>query len=278
MSGIKPISTSLDINKFDSNDYLSGSVPNNNLSSIVDSIASTFEEFYSIPQLGDLSSPIDFSSITEEELLAYEARINEIVANASSRREAIVNLTIFMASEFPQLPYVLAHSCGHDGTDLTGLHWINDIVDYGNGEQGNRTLDCSGFVNWCFMNAGLPIAGDNGIVSEYVSTYGVNYDGAWNASNIETLNSDCLGNTRPGDFVLISDSTNFGHIGIVVDVNYETHEITAVHTSYSGDGMNITTMNVDTATVSHDQVGPGGSDRVGDHYFTHVMHVNYGDE
>lgn len=244
------------------------------------SMSSGPEIIYMIPQLAHINERISYGKFGID-LDDYEMRLFEIISNSDSQRECVTNLAIFMASEFPQLPYRLANSCGHDGTDLTGLSWLNDIVSYGeyyDGEIGHRTLDCSGFVNWCFVNSGLPVPGKNGIVSDYVWTYAVNYDGYVTADNLERLNSESIHTTRPGDLMLIRNSDVFDHIGVVVAVNETSHEITVVHISGSGNGTNITTMNVDTLTISQDQVGPGVNNRIGDYYFNYVLHMTYEDE
>ncbi len=189
----------------------------------------------------------------------YEKEMNEILASSKTQREKVTNLAIFLACSFPKLPYELANRSGHDGSSLLGLSWVR-----------NHTLDCSGFVNWCFENSGLSIPEGYGITTSYEKLVG--------PANKESIVSDTiLETTKPGDFAYINNAQrNRDHIGIVIDVKKDTKELVIAHESGSGNGMNITTISTVTGKITSDDVGSSGENRVGeDLYFEHILHMKY---
>ena len=66
-----------------------------------------------------------------------------------------------------------------------------------------------------------------------------------------------------------------GHIGLVVGVDVENKEVKIAHCSYSGAGMNITTMSTETGKIVDDSIGSTGTNREGLEYFTHITLFNY---
>ena len=193
------------------------------------------------------------------DIASYEKRMNEILESSKTQREKVANLAIFLSSEFPKLPYLLENASGHDGSSLLGLDWTKV-----------HTLDCSGFANWCLENAGMKYPGQYGITTDYENLVG--------AENKESIVSESiLETTKPGDFAYINNpERGRDHMGVVIEVKKDTHELVIAHESGSGNGMNITTISTDTGKITADDVGSSGDYRVGDElYFEHVLHMKY---
>lgn len=207
----------------------------------------------------DLSLSVQEDYTDDVDIASYEKRMNEILNSSKTQREKVTNLAIFLSSEFPKLPYVLANSSGHDESSLLGLEWTKV-----------HTLDCSGFANWCLENTGSSRPGQYGITTDYEKLVG--------ADNKESIVSEnILENTKPGDFAYINNSSRGrDHMGVVIEVKKDTHELVIAHESGSGNGMNITTISTDTGKITADDVGSSGDNRVGeDLYFEHVLHMKY---
>ena len=215
----------------------------------------------------DLNKVIEVGKIKDNytntiDISSYEQKMNEILSKSKTKREKVANLAIFLSSEFPKLPYSMAFESGHDGSSLLGLSWTK-----------LHTLDCSGFANWCLENAGIKHPGDYGITTDYENLVGL--------ENKESIVSNSiLENTKPGDFAYINNpERDRDHMGVVIDVKKDTHELVIAHESGSGEGMNITTISTDTGKITADDTGSSGINRTGeDLYFEHVLHMKYEDE
>lgn len=216
--------------------------------------------------LGRVQKNLDVNNVDFE---FYESFLNKVLDSSKTYRSKVTMAGLFLATVFPKIPYFLDFTSGHDGRDLKGLSWIKDAVERDDGSTGNRTLDCSGFINWCLVNAGLDYPG-YGTTNDYYN---------WNKVTHEDITSlDAINNTKPGDLAY----TN-GHIGIVLNVKKDTNEIVVAHSSNSNGGMGITTIKVGEnggcytkndageyeSTI--DETTNGGVDQ----YFTEILHVNY---
>ncbi|MBR3897973.1 MAG: C40 family peptidase [Bacilli bacterium] len=222
------------------------------------------EEKSILPEMGKIQG--DFNR--DIDLEPYKIRMEEIIGNSKNQREIVTNLAIFISSEFPKLPYCLDYSSGHDGASLKGLDWTKEIIQREDGSYNERTLDCSGLVTWCMENAGIEI-------EEPANT--TTYRNMVGEENISAFIGNDLENVKPGD--LAFNPNGYQHIGVIASVNKENHEITVVHTSGSGGGVNITTLNTDTGKITSDDTGSTGINRVGqENYFTEIFHVPYKDE
>ena len=225
-------------------------------------IEQEFSENYASEKVIELGSvKQDFSP--DIDLKPYEDRLKEIKERSETQREEVTNLAIFIASEFPKLPYFLDYSSGHDGSSLEGLGWTEEVIQREDGTYDTRTLDCSGLINWCYANSNLVIPG-YGVTTDYYSI----------AQNVSPLVGNDLSNVKPGDFAYTGE--NGGHIGVIVGVNEKDKTITVVHTSGSGEGVNITAISTETGLIVSDDTGSANVDRTGtDNYFNEILHMQY---
>ena len=212
---------------------------------------------------------------SEWQVQYYNKLLTEYLSeHNNSQREKSVAAAIFLTTMFPKLPYFWGG--GHDETkdELIGIDasWgtQKEIVfggdeDYIIGSKWPKSLDCSGFVSWCMINA------DANINSCY-STTDFKTKGQLHSITEENII----------DKVQIGDLADFArgaeHVGIIVNIEKENNTITVAHCSGSGKGMNLTTIDTQTGLVVADDVGLTGNSRVGEKYFENIILWNYNDE
>lgn len=187
-----------------------------------------------------------------------------------SKREKSVMAAMFLATQLPKLPYF--HGGGHELSmdKFIGLNpnWgKNATIKYGSsnqkeGEEYPYFYDCSGFVTWAMCNGGYKFNVNDCPNSLDLSNLG---------EKKELKNID-LSDVKAGDL-----AWEDGHVGMIVDVNKNNHEIKVAHTSESGEGMNITTINTDTGKIVYDSVGSSNVNRIGNELFTHITLMDYGE-
>lgn len=228
-------------------------------------------------EIGKVQNKIDPNNI---DLNKYEQKLNEILEKSQTQREKVTNSAIFLATIFPKIPYLLDRTSGHDGASLKGLNWVKDIVDTydkttDSHHTKNRTLDCSGFVSWTWVNSGLTIPiteateksrGSIGCTWDYENLIGKENEEPITSKNI-------IKNTKPGDFAYMK-----GHIGIIIEVNKKTSELVIAHSSENSQGMGITTISTITGKVTKDDARTCETDRIGKTYFETVLHPSYKDD
>lgn len=215
------------------------------------------------------------------DLSLYQEQLNNILETTTGSRNKAVAAATFLATSFPKLPYFWGggHECSID--NLVGINpdWgILDTIIYGGsnyykvGEQFPYSLDCSGFVTWCLKNANYDI--NSCLGSDDCLSLG---------DSVSITDTEVLDFTKAGDVGWMD-----GHVGVVIDVNKVTKEITFAHLSGSGYGMNITTISTETGLVTKDDQGVlpeidkngntvNAANRVGKEYFTNVVSVPYED-
>ena len=187
-----------------------------------------------------------------------------------SKREKSVMAAMFLATQLPKLPYF--HGGGHELSmdKFIGLNpnWgKNATIKFGSDNQKEGEVypyfyDCSGFVTWAMCNGG----------------YKFNVNDCPNALDLSNLGEKKELKNIDLSAVQVGDlAWRKGHVGMIVDVSKTNHEIKVAHTSYSGEGMNITTINTDTGRIVYDSVGSSNVDRIGDEYFTHITLMDYGE-
>lgn len=232
-----------------------------------------------------ITSVIESSGKSPEQFLKEaQAQLEKELKTAENTRDRTVIAAKFLSTKFPKLPYFWGG--GHDQTvqELKGidLSWGQkkkvtkaNSTNYKVGKEYFNSLDCSGFVSWCLVNGGYPL--------KYVKR----------ASEFDIFDQkrsltdkDILNDVKPGDLAWMDK-----HIGIIIDVNQETKELTIAHVSGSGGGMNITTQSTVTGKITKDDVGVNYDinirdknnnptlleNRVGSDYFTHIIPVSYSD-
>lgn len=212
----------------------------------------------------------------------YQEKLDDLVKSISNIRERVVAVALFLATDFPKLPYFWGG--GHDiliSSELKGLdpNWGKDTEiifsgskNYKVGESYPKSLDCSGFISWCLVNGGFNI-----------ETY-LNYDsnsGCLDSSDCTNLGinylltcKDILDNVKTGDLAWME-----GHVGIVVNLSLEKKYVVVAHISDSGDGMNLTTLSLESGLVLADDLGEdvinNNTNRIGKQYFTHIISMDY---
>ena len=187
-----------------------------------------------------------------------------------SKREKSVMAAMFLATQLPKLPYFFGggHELSMDKFIGLNPNWgKNATIKYGSSNQKEGEVypyfyDCSGFVTWAMCNGG----------------YKFNVNDCPNALDLSNLGEKKELKNIDLSAVQVGDlAWSKGHVGMIVDVNKNNHEIKVAHTSYSGEGMNITTINTDTGKIVYDSVGSSNVDRIGDEYFTHITLMDYGE-
>lgn len=188
----------------------------------------------------------------------------------SSIREKSVMAAIFLATQLPKGPYFFGGGHEISMDEFMGLNpnWgkntaiVFDSNDQKAGEEYPYFYDCSGFVTWAMINGGYKFVVDDCPNALDLSNLG---------EKKELKNID-LSSVQVGDL-----AWKQGHVGMIVDVDQANHEIKVAHTSYSGEGMNITTINTDTGKIVSDSVGSSNVNRIGQEYFTHITLMDYGE-
>ncbi len=218
----------------------------------------------------------------------YESKLRAFLATKNGTRNKVALAAIFLATQFPKIPYFWGG--GHTDTkeEMTGINqtWgIDKPIVFGGddyyiqGEQFPNSLDCSGFVTWCMLNGGYE-------VDPYIqpSGYCLGSEDLKKLGPSKSLTDPSIFETvQVGDVGYMS-----GHVGIVIDVNEDKKEITFAHVSGSGYGMNITTMSTETGEIVNDILGAipkidkNGNpiprpNRIGNKYFTDIISISYPD-
>ncbi len=187
----------------------------------------------------------------------------------SDIRSRTVAAALFLTTQLPKLPYF--YGGGHEISfdEFVGLNpkWgkidsiVYDSEDQNTGEKYPYSYDCSGFVTWAMINAGYKF---NNFLECPTSSE------LRDMGETRELKGIDLSRVKAGDLAWME-----GHIGLVVGVDVENKEVKIAHCSYSGAGMNITTMSTETGKIVDDSIGSTGTNREGLEYFTHITLFNY---
>lgn len=178
----------------------------------------------------------------------YQQKLEANLNHTEWTRNKTVAAAIFLATEFPKLPYFWGggHECSVEELNGINKKWgsIQQIIYkgadyYAFGENFPYAYDCSGFVSWCLINGGYNI-------TSCLNTTGLGQLGPKKS----LMDSKILEEVQIGDL-----GTMVGHVGIIVDINKETKEISFAHISHSGWGMNITTISTETGLITKDDLG-----------------------
>lgn len=189
----------------------------------------------------------------------YQKILDSLLNNAKGTRARSTVAAIFLATSFPHLPYFWGG--GHDsisiGVDPT---WgtpktVTAGGDETTGTEQPNSLDCSGYISWALKNGGYDI--DSPMVTTELEDLGMQQQ--LKGADPETI--------KTGDFGYMS-----GHIGMVVNV--EGDKVTIAHCSGSGNGMNLTIMDVTTGKVIEDATN---KERIGKEYFDRIISIEYKD-
>lgn len=212
----------------------------------------------------------------------YQSKLKETLEKATGTRNKTVAAAIFLATEFPKLPYFWGggHECPIE--DLVGINskWGNpEKIIFGGddyytvGDEFPYSLDCSGFITWCLKNGGYNI--ENCLGSSDCQELG---------PSTSITSPEVLGTAKIGDIGWMP-----GHVGMIVDINKDTNEITFAHISGSGYGMGLTTISTKTGKITKDEQGAlpktdknndpitDYKERVGEEYFKEIISLPYPD-
>ncbi len=210
----------------------------------------------------------------------YQKELDKIINSSLTIRAKIINIARFMACTFPKLPYFWGGGHGLEKNKMIGLdkEWgkleeekYDGSIEWIKGKLYPKSLDCSGFVSWCFVNANFDIdsfiAGNDG--------YALN---SWELKQIgmvlSIVDDNIMSVVKCGDVAYME-----GHVGIIISIDYFNNSIVVVHVSGSGYGTNITTISTITGLVLYDDIGEMPDDvevnRIGKKYFTDIIHVDY---
>ena len=145
---------------------VSGSVEDA-IQKVIDKVKEKSEEILEQVELEAEESVNDYLDPNNIDWDKYQARLDEIIKNSTDERDATVKIAEFMAYEFPKLHYFWGG--GHDLTDIEEFQGLNrnwgsnEAVTFGLskgwalGEEFPYSFDCSGFVTWVLVNAGVNI-------------------------------------------------------------------------------------------------------------------------
>lgn len=204
----------------------------------------------------------------------YEKLLEKLMSDTSNNRDRTVSAALFMTMLFPEMPYF--YGGGHEihgivpkGIDPKWGYDKKQTVGEHTGEYLPNSMDCSAFMSWCFKNANSSNKNvDNWTVNDYVNI-GMN-----NSKVIDFNSEDVFSSIKPGD---MTSNENNDHIGMIVDVNYDSREIIVAHCSSSGGGMNLTKMEIkdDGTSVIIDDSCDRDPDTSKINYFTKVLHLTY---
>ena len=212
--------------------------------------------------------------ISPETLEMYNRELEEYIAqHGSSQRERAVAAAIFLATMFPKIPYFWGGGHELSATELIGINpnWGTEgTIQFGGDDKYKKgtkwpySLDCSGFVSWCMINAGIPLG-----YCYNTTNFGENH------THHSITEEGIIDNIHVGDLAFRAKGGE--HVGIIVDVDRENNTITIAHVSGSGEGMNLTTMNTITGEIVEDSMGRTG-DREDKYYFEEIILWDYDDE
>lgn len=210
----------------------------------------------------------------------YQKELNMVINNSFGVRDRVVNIARYMAICFFKLPYFWGGGHHQSYFYMQGLdqEWgmRMPILDGGScnfkvGGYYPKSLDCSGFVMWCLINGGydtFKYARDGvSLNSSDLYKMGKHYD--INDKNILKI-------VKNGDFAYMK-----GHIGIIVFVDELNESISVAHISFSGEGMNLTTISTKSGLVIEDDLGEminsSYKNRILKPYFTEIVSIKYDD-
>lgn len=202
----------------------------------------------------------------------YQLAFQKKIESCISTRQKITACALFLATSFPKLPYFWGggHECLPN--QMRGLikEWGNlkpimfiGSENYPLGNLYPYSLDCSSFVSWCLINSDINL-------SKVLSTPDLYKLGI----AIAITEKDAINKVQLGDLAFMK-----GHIGVVVDIDKNTKDISIVHISFSGQGINITKVNTISGLITYDDVGIVNIDtfknRVGQKYFKELILLPY---
>ncbi len=191
----------------------------------------------------------------------YNMALNKELSKVETKREKAVVSALFIATIMPKMNYFWG---GGHGTVQKGLDetWGSAKLVTAEGSETTNTyvsssLDCSGFISWCFKQAGI-----NGEKEDYLtedlSQLGENYD---------VTEEGVSNKIKIGDLAYME-----GHIGMIVNIDED--EVTVAHISGSGEGTNLTTISTKTGLITKDETGCD-TNREGKSYFTKFISIDY---
>ncbi len=211
----------------------------------------------------------------------YQEWLDKIIKNNDNIRDRIVAIAKFMAYLFPKIPYFWGGGHGLTKSEMIGLdkEWGTlDKIKYSGSTRWEKdklfpkSLDCSGFVSWCLINAGFDI-------DSFISKFDGYVLNSWEMTKLGRIykitDDNLLYNINLGDIAYMK-----GHVGIIIDIDFNSKSILIVHVSGSGEGLNITEVSTMTGCIINDDLGEMESfnhsiNRTMKKYFTDVIHVDY---
>ena len=189
----------------------------------------------------------------------YQDKLDSLLKNTSGTRNKTIASALFLATTFPHLPYFWGggHESIYNGLDPS---WgtPKTVIAGGHETTGTKqpySLDCSGYVSWALKNGGYNIESPK--VTKELEKMG----------DVRTLKGIDTNTINNGDLAYMD-----GHVGMVINV--EGNKVTVAHCSGSGNGMNITTMDVTTGKVVEDATN---KERIGNEYFDRIISIDYKD-
>lgn len=192
----------------------------------------------------------------------YQKLFDDSLSIAKGTRAKSTMAAIFLSTTFPHMNYFWGG--GHDkiseGLDPT---WGNPklVTAEGSDTTGTKqpnSLDCSGYVSWALKNGGYDIS--KPMVTGELEQLGEKVP----------ITSSQNENIQAGDLAYME-----GHVGMII--RKEGNEITISHCSGSGNGMNITKIDIKTGLVTEDWSNGVTTNRKGKKYFTDIIKIDYKD-
>lgn len=191
----------------------------------------------------------------------YNIKLNKELSKVETKREKAVVSALFIATIMPKMNYFWGggHGKVEKGLDET---WGQEKLVTAEGSETTNTyvpssLDCSGYISWCFKQAGI-----SGTIEDYsseeLSKLGQSYD---------VTEEGVTDKIKTGDLAYLD-----GHIGMIVNINKD--EVTVAHISGTGKGTALTTVSTKTGLITKDETGCDVN-RVGNKYFTNFISVDY---
>lgn len=193
----------------------------------------------------------------------YQKLLTHSLSMANGQRAKSTMAAIFLATSFPHMNYFWGG--GHDKISI-GLNpaWgqMKKVTAIGSDTTGTyqpNSLDCSGYISWALKNGGYDISkpmvtGELEKIGEKVAITEANKN-----------------NIQVGDLAYMD-----GHVGMII--KKDADEITVSHCSSSGNGMNITKIDINTGLVTADYTNSKvEKERIGKPFFTDIIKVNYQD-
>ena len=195
----------------------------------------------------------------------YNTMLEEYLDNCDSKRDKASVSALFLATIMPKMNYFWGGGHGEDKVSLgIDYNWGKPslVTVSGSDNTGNyipKSLDCSGFISWCFKQAGIDDTKTDLLSSDFLEL-GTEY---------KVTDKEVTNVLKVGDLAYME-----GHIGMVIDVDSKDNLVTVAHCSGSGGGMNITTISTETGLITNDETG-SDINRVGKEYFTDFIVLDY---